>query len=190
MTRGPRPLGCCVVVVVRARTSSASKIMRLCSPDPRAVRHSSPSAMPLMRQEGRLTMRGRSTKLTPLGHRTTLGIWLGEGALEPEIDAALWAMSHATDVPPTGRCWVASMIAQTDPDVPAKLLDRRARETWDACGLTRIPASPDHRKNSRVLQNLIFQGDQSAVFCLPAVHQAPRAEAHSRDGMETPYSRW
>ena len=68
-----------------------------------------------------------------------------EGALEPEVDTALWTMSHATDVPPTGRCWVASMIAQTDPDVPASQLDRRARETWDACGLTRIQLEPTER---------------------------------------------
>ena len=45
-------------------------------------------------------------------------------------------------MPPSGRCWVASMIAQTDPDVPAARLDKAAAAAWDPCRLTHIPGSP------------------------------------------------
>ena len=64
-----------------------------------------------------------------------------QGELEPEVTRELRGMRHATAVPPSGRCWIASMIAQTDPDVPAEALDRLAATAWERCGLTQIPGS-------------------------------------------------
>ena len=57
----------------------------------------------------------------------------GAKRVHPEVQKELQHMQHATTVPPLGRCWVASMIAQTDPDIPSGRLDKEALRAWGPC---------------------------------------------------------
>ena len=66
----------------------------------------------------------------------------GVKTVHEAVQHELQRMQHEAEVPPSGRCWVASMIAQTDPDVPRNCLDKEAQRAWAPCQLTGIPGSP------------------------------------------------